>query len=358
MLILIGPLPPPVHGQAVVTKRVMQMLGADKASTTIRNTAPRFRARGLPYHLSRIWAYLLCCRTVLTLRKENPSIVYLSLSGRLGLIYDLVVVVVSRLRRYNVVFHHHSFAYLTRPNRIMRAIVWIAGASQRHIVLCPTMALKLVEHYGTRPNVEIISNLVFLDTSSPTLPYRGRPLTTIGFLSNISFEKGIDRYLDLLAALKKRGSAIRGIIAGPFDNETVQSYTEQRMNEIGTLTYLGPVYGDLKTSFFSLIDLLVFPTRYSHEAEPLVVYEARAAGIPVVASTRGCLAEMAVPGTSSLLDSTASNLEPLIEQILTWERCPNTFDELTQRHRRDFAILLDQRTTDAARFRALFSTCR
>ena len=54
---------------------------------------------------------------------------------------------------------------------------------------------------------------------------------------------------------------------------------------------LGPVHGAAKARFFAMIDVFVFPTRYAHEADPLVVWEALAAGRPVIAYARGCIRE-------------------------------------------------------------------
>ncbi len=57
----------------------------------------------------------------------------------------------------------------------------------------------------------------------------------------------------------------------------------------------GALSGADKDRFFEDIDVFLFPTRYVNEAEPLVVIEALAAGVPVVAFGRGCIPHM-IPG--------------------------------------------------------------
>jgi glycosyltransferase involved in cell wall biosynthesis len=179
----------------------------------------------------------------------------------------------------------------------------------------------------------------------------------IGFLSNISFAKGIDRYLDLLADLRARGSNVTGLVAGPFDDEKVRDYVERRIKEIGRITYLGPVYGDRKESFFASIDLLVFPTRL-HEAQPLVIFEAQAAGVPVAAPDCGCIAQMGGADSELLLDFGAANLAALTGLILAWEAQPQSYLDARQRLRRRFVKLLDGRAADTARFNQLVSAYR
>lgn len=353
MIFLVGPFPPPVHGASVITARVSDSLVAG-ASIVICSTSPQPGARGLAYHVSRLRRYGRCCLTILSRspRSKTPAAVYLSLSGGWGLVYDLLVVIASRLTRSDLVFHHHSFAYLAKPSLIVRAIVRLAGPRQVHIALCPAMASRLRETYGRSLRTEVISNLAFLDpldaASSPK-----QDLRTIGFLSNISFDKGIDRFLDLLADLRTRGSAIKGRIAGPFLDDKVRQYVEARMRTIGGVDYVGPLYGEEKTSFLRSIDLMVFPTRYINEAQPLVVYEAQAAGILVAASDRGCIAQMLGPASRLLLDPSASQLAPVAEQLVAWENDRTAFRTALSEAQRNLSIMREQQQTDRTYFRSL-----
>ena len=158
------------------------------------------------------------------------------------------------------------------------------------------MAERLRERYNPGLRTEVISNFAFLGALEPHGTNSSRGLSAIGYLSNISFEKGIDRFLDVMAALRARGSRLTGRIAGPFADHSVKHYVEERVAEIGGIEYVGPVFGESKSRFLSSIDMLVFPTRYLHEAQPLVVYEAQAAGVVVSASDRGCIAQMIPAG--------------------------------------------------------------
>ena len=196
----------------------------------------------------------------------------------------------------------------------------------------------------------VVSNLAFLDVPEQPAGREARTLTTIGFLSNISLAKGIDRYLDLFAELRATGSRIAGRIAGPYIDLEVQRYVEKRIKEIGGIDYVGAVDQDQKALFFSSIDLLVFPTRYRHEAQPLVIYEAQAAGVPVAASDRGCIGDMIAPAGPLLLDFAGSEIASLVNQIIDWEKDPLSYSAELQRTRDRFALQTKQRAVAGHRF--------
>jgi glycosyltransferase involved in cell wall biosynthesis len=56
--------------------------------------------------------------------------------------------------------------------------------------------------------------------------------------------------------------------------------------------HLGPIEPSAVDSFYRRLDVFVFPSRYVHEAEPMVVLEASRCGVPTIASRVGCLADM------------------------------------------------------------------
>ena len=359
MIILIGPLPPPVHGASLINQHVRDWLIRQHVPVLACSTLPASGTRGYRYLLGRIGAYLRCCKTILSAHAvDDRSAVYITLSGGFGLIYDFAVTLAARIKGYEIVFHHHAFSYINKPSPVLKAIVRAAGSKQTHIALCPTMALGLHKIYGAQLRIVIISNLIFFDLAGVRRRDPGRSLAVLGYLSNISLAKGIDRFLDLLTLLRSRGSRLRAFIAGPFDDAQVRDLVERRIHQIGGVEYCGPVYGEEKSAFLASLDLLVFPSRYHNEAQPLVVFEAQAAGVPVAASQRGCLCEMLDRDPALRLDSTASDLTVLADQILEWEQEPESFGKTARRARESFRAISDACAADAARFDNLVNAYR
>jgi glycosyltransferase involved in cell wall biosynthesis len=199
-----------------------------------------------------------------------------------------------------------------------------------------------------------VSNLAFMDLPELRASMPTKPLTTLGYLSNISFAKGIDRYLDLVVLLRQKGSRLKALIAGPFESGDVQKYVEERLVKIGGIEYVGPVYSDRKAAFLSSIDFLVFPSRLN-EAQPLVIFEAQAAGIPTAASEVGCIGDIVGSDPRLLFDLSAPDLTTLAEQILRWEREPESFHDLAQQVRDRFSTLVDKSALESALFDQLAS---
>jgi glycosyltransferase involved in cell wall biosynthesis len=350
MIVVAGPLPPPVHGAALITKRAADTLRAAGFQLAFGDTSPGDAPNRWRHHFNRVRAYARCGRTIL--RHPEASTLYLSLSGGYGLLYDLLIVALARWLGKTIAFHHHSFAYLTKRSAILASIVRMAGADQFHIALCPRMATTLSELYGKHLGTVVISNLAFIDLPAVELRSCDRTFSSIGYLSNISLEKGIDRFLDLMARLRESGSGLTARIAGPCADLEIEHYIKRRANEIGGIEYVGPVYDEAKVHFLSSIDVLVFPTRYVNEAQPVVIYEAQMAGIIVAASSRGCIANM-VP-EEFLLDPSASDLDRIAEQILAWENSDADFQTVLNETKCSRGALLVQREDDAKKFLELF----
>jgi glycosyltransferase involved in cell wall biosynthesis len=156
------------------------------------------------------------------------------------------------------------------------------------------MGQELVRIYGLdSTKIRVISNAAFF---AGLLQYTERPYPangpiSLGYLSNISVEKGIVEFFAVLAELDRVGVAYKAQIAGPIARSAQALFSEMFAASRDT-TYRGPIYGDEKDDFFKSLDVLLFPTDYVNEAEPLVIHEAIRSGAHVIACERGAIPDV------------------------------------------------------------------
>ena len=287
-LCFVGPLPPPVHGFSEINRRMLAAL-RQRHQVRVFDMAPRGGLLGAVLQWLRFAALVV---------RNKPDALYLALSGGLRQWVDLAFVLLAQLRGVPVFVHHHSFSYLGpgQPSKVMR---FKALQNATHVALCECMGERLAQYGITPDKVRTLSNAGFLDDVAPPVHQIGvtspAPLR-VGFLSNITADKGIFEFFSVLSAAGGDGLVLQGVVAGPIDPGVADAFQASLAGTPNT-THIGAVYGADKAAFFGSIDVLFFPTRYPNEAEPVTILEALGHGVPVVAFTRGCIEGM-VPATA------------------------------------------------------------
>ena len=161
-----------------------------------------------------------------------------------------------------------------------------------HICLCDTMRERLREKYPQVRQVIVCSNAAFAGPMLSTSSHPVNPDTTLvlGHLGNLMLEKGLQEVIALYRAGRQVGLDLTLHLAGPFTSLETERIVREASAKLGdSLRWQGEFADEGRDAFFRTVDLFVLPSRYRHEAEPLVVLEALSAGVPVVAFRRGCL---------------------------------------------------------------------
>jgi glycosyltransferase involved in cell wall biosynthesis len=327
MFFMVGAFPPPVHGLSVANESMRHMLEGAGYNIRVLDTAAGDAASsrlGIMAKLSRRLVGF-CQLTKGLAAHRHKAYLYLPLSNGKGQYGDLISIVICRSFSAQIIIHHHSFSYLRQPSRLTRCLLRLAGPRTLHITLCQRMRDLLESAYPEVKRGIILSNLALIKLSVATSP-RTRPLRTLGFLSNIVLDKGIDRFVELISQLRARGADIVGHVAGPIEDAQSMRLINAACGN-GAVIHVGRVDARQKQAFFESIDVLVFPSRYANEAEPFVVLESLAAGIPVISTSRGCIPALIDDGCGLLLDPTADNLEPAVVRIMDWVATPQKFAE-------------------------------
>jgi len=304
-IVAIGQLPPPVTGLSYITARMIDAIKSNHDMCTA-NIAANPGQTGLSKHIHRGLRVLTAGTILLRHTFRTGRRCYLVCEGDWGLAYIIFLAALARICRYPTALHHHSFAYIDRPTLLLRLLLGAGGPTLTHVFLCPIMSTKFSTAYGIEPKACIISNSAFVEPDWDFQPPTG-PLT-IGLLSNLTKEKGLHTFLKLVQSAQAQGLWVKAILAGPVANETDRRLIERATRDLrDVLEYRGPLYGSSKDTFYRDIDIFVFPTQYSHEAEPTVVFEALSAGNLVIAFDRGCI--MSQVGANGLIIPTNSNFD-------------------------------------------------
>lgn len=324
--IVVGALPPPVHGASIINEAVLSTLSGRGELVRSINLSPGTLTRGLHGRSIRAFAALsgLLRLLIYCLRREAGSL-YIGLSGGTGLAIDLCFMAAARAFRLPIYVHHHSFKYLNQRSALARIAFSVAGPRSTHIALCTNMGSLLKESYGVS-KVCIISNAAFVDNHAE---YDGRNLPrspmALGFLGNISREKGIFEFLATLGLLRSADLQVAALVAGPFLTNNVRTQVLAETRDMPDVVLAGPVFGSAKDEFFRKIDVLLFPSSYEHEAEPLTILEAMSRGVPVIAWDRGCISHLVDGDAGVSIPRDASFSKMAAERILDWSKRPQYY---------------------------------
>jgi glycosyltransferase involved in cell wall biosynthesis len=286
-VVFAGPLPPPSHGMANMNQRMVALI-AEHTQITAFGVQPSALRRGLNYHLAKTGKALAAALGIARARASGTTVFYGSVDDGLGGIWTLLFVIVARAMGLQIFLHHHSYKYILERAPVMRAIVFVAGPHARHIMLCDDM---ITAFSGVYPRAKhFISALNSVPEPAREMAKRDPTATgvTIGLLSNLTREKGLRTFVQLLEECNH--SELRGILAGPIPNSDDQEFVRLALNRLdGRLVWMGAVADEKKEAFFEQLDLFVFPTTYPTEAFGLVLLEALVRGVPCVAPKRGCI---------------------------------------------------------------------
>lgn len=283
---LIGPFPPPLHGQAVYN--------AAFATHLHHHGQLRVLATGEGFS-SKLFGYGRILFAVL-FRMKQTDVVYTSMPGQLAAWLFALVVAALRLRSMRHFVHHHSYrSIVLGPLGVMRLVVRLGGHRQHHILLSPIMRDRFAALYlqpAEAGRAHALSNAFLFCPAVAAVPARPERPLTLGHLSVLTPDKGVNTLIRLFRQLADTDSDIRLVLAGPIADEGLRQAIDAVLADYpGRIEYRGPVSEATKQRFYTDIDLFLLPTRLIDEAEPLVMLESYTAGVEFMATDRGCIAE-------------------------------------------------------------------
>jgi glycosyltransferase involved in cell wall biosynthesis len=210
----------------------------------------------------------------------------------------------ARLAGVPFVYHVHSLTSrnCARPwsNRFSAIVerLSLRGAA-RLIAVSKSLADEMIRQGFPAERISVVHNGVPMLYEAP---FRKTPrgLWTLGAVALFRPGKGLEELLDALAILRRRGFSIRLKAVGAFESPEYERSILSRAEQLGVseiIEWTG-FTGDVTSELLTL-DLFVLSSL--SEGMPMVVLEAMACGVPVVASSVGGVPEAIRNGQDGLL---------------------------------------------------------
>jgi glycosyltransferase involved in cell wall biosynthesis len=136
-------------------------------------------------------------------------------------------------------------------------------------------------------------------------------------MGNLTVAKGLGAAITFAHEAIQSGLAGQLILAGPLEGVEERRLIDSNTSD-GRIQYRGPVYGVDKERFFRDIDVFLLPSRYRNELSPLVLWEARLRGIPVITYRTGCVNEVMLEGGGVLVELNGDLTTLASAQLRRW----------------------------------------
>lgn len=307
-ILFLAPLPPPVHGSAVVSDCIRRspVIGGrfdcDFVNLSTSRANSEVGGKGIRKFGRFLSAYF---KTLARLVAYRYDLCYIALTcyGK-GFLKDAPFALLCKTFGRRLVIHQHNkgmASYADKP--LYRTLYkWVYSGSR--VILLSWNLYPDIESVVSRGHVSVCPNGI---EDVPLPAKTAGDVPEILFMSNLMESKGPLVLLDACMNLKSNGIPFHCTLAG---DETLEISRCRMLSEIesrglsGEVRYAGPCYGAEKEALLSSAGIFVHPS--SNDCFPLVILEAMRSGIPVVSTREGGIPDMVRDGVDGILCSCAS----------------------------------------------------
>lgn len=178
-----------------------------------------------------------------------------------------------------VVTEHTEAPWRRRRSRAVSR--WLYGRATRIVAVSTAISRLLASGYGVRRDRLSVVTPAVLPLPAPPSARRGGQL--VGLAGRLQASKGVDVFLRAAAQVRGLVPTARFVVVGDGPLRGELECLAAQLGMADHVDFLG--FRDDARSVIASLDVLVVPSRT--DGAPLVVFEAMAAGVPVLASAVG-----------------------------------------------------------------------
>lgn len=304
-LLVISQTPPPVHGSTIMTALLTKILASESWEVQLvdRRFSRTLDEVGKAGFRKGVAALSLLARLVMALRTRPRVVIFFTTNRPGSLLVDSMIRVVLDLGRVKTINYIHTNGYsrLARRGRGWELLIRrLIGGAELNVVLGSSLSDD-IQKWARPGSIQTIANAVEEDEGDSSFLDGAKPLVL--FYSNLLPEKGALDFVTMASEITRAGVVADFVIAGPapdleYRNEIVAAIAGAGLSD--RVQLIGAINASARGPLLASAALLVFPSVYPFEAQPLSIIEAFAAATPVVAYDVGGIRDL-VPSSSGLL---------------------------------------------------------
>ena len=315
-VLLIGPVPPPITGQAVTFALLVEELRKARSIVTADLSEPLGR-RDQQFSAARGVQMIRLAFSVVR-QMSKTSAVYLTIAqSRLGFLRDALFIAIASLWNRPVIAHLHGgnyASYYESESPSMRFLIRTVLRRVRRLIVLSDRLRADFSFLGPKfqSRLRTVRNACAITPGNPRKAPRGQ--LQLLYLSNMLLEKGYMDCVDAMAHLKRLlpNVQFKLILAGTYilGNDEFKTTAEMDVMLHKHIRYLGlddvvevagTVVGEDKECLLASSHIHLLPTYYQNEGQPITLIEALAAGLPSITTRWRDIEDIVADGKAGIL---------------------------------------------------------
>ena len=311
-VLIIGQIPPIINGQSLVTKSVLDILVEADYQVEFLPLTNLNHGNSFFLYFNKLKFYIRIIFKFLTKTIFGNYIIYLNGARSIGGTFrNVPFLIISKILRNKTILHFHCGDiddFLNGQHSVIKfLLLFTYKLSDKLVILSPTLRNNFSQIIN-QDNLVIIENGIRSPFFNSKV-IRESEVIKILYLSNLIISKG---YFDILIAIdhlvnKLSFTNIECNFCGDFltsyDDPELNSIEKMKMdfhnyisqnNLIHYVNYKTQVLDEEKNKFLNESHILILPTNYSTEAQPLSIIEAISTGNVIISTNFRAIPDMVI----------------------------------------------------------------
>lgn len=316
-LLCISALPPPYHGTSIANDILLnsKLIRSNFDLKIMQLSKPKLQLGGSFSLMTLLTDLSITLKIVRELMVFKPQLTYVGLAqSRMGLWRDATWIWLATLWGSKALSHMHGGNFRNLVDNeldgLTRKFVYKTLACLQGIIILDNSLRYLFKGLVDDERTFVLRNGIPPFCSETQLAEANQRRASheqlqVTYLSNLVPGKGFDTFLESAALVMERDleKNMRFNLAGAAPTPDIATQVEgfvTRRNLEASIRILGKVVGKEKERLLLGSDVFVFPSQLA-EGQPLVIIEALAAGLPVIATPQGAIPAMVIDGVNGFL---------------------------------------------------------